>query len=61
MMTIILSSPNKCYDIDPLPILVVKPDNVSLPDSITNIINIQLCLGTFPGVCKFAYVNPLIL
>ena len=57
---IIMSSPNKSCDIDPLPTILLKACLDTLLKSITDIINASLCSGLFPDDFKHAYVNPLL-
>ena len=56
---IIMSSPNKSCDLDPLPTVLLKACLDTLLKPITDIINASLCFGLFPDDFKHAHVNPL--
>ena len=57
---IIMSSPNKSCDLDPLPTVLLKACLDTLLKPITDIINTSLCSGLFPDDFKHAHVNPLL-
>ena len=57
---IIVSSPNKSCDLDPLSTTLPKACLDTLFYPITNIINASLCSGLFPDDFKQAQVNPLL-
>ena len=56
---IIMSSPNKSCDLDPLPTILLKACLDVLIRPITDIINASLCYGLFPEYFKCAHVNPI--
>ena len=58
--TIIMSSPNKLCDLDPVPTVLLKSCLDTLLKPITDIINASLCSGLFPDDFKHANVNPLL-
>ena len=58
--TIIVSSPNKSCDFDPLPTVLLKACLDTLLKPITDIINASLCSCLFPDDFKQVYVNPLL-
>ena len=57
---IIMSSPNKSCELDPLPSVLLKSCLDTLLKPITDIINASLCSGLFPDDFKHAHVNPLL-
>ena len=57
---IIMSSPNKSCDLDPLPIVLLKSCLDTLLKPITDIINASLRSGLFPDDFKHGHVNPLL-
>ena len=57
---IIMSSPNKSCDLDPLPTILLKACLDVLIKPITDIINASLCSGLFPEDFKCAHVNPIL-
>ena len=57
---IIMSSPNKPWELDPLPNVLLKSYLDTLLKPITDIINASLCSGLFPDYFKHAHVNPLL-
>ena len=57
--TIIMSSPSKSCDLDPLPTILLKAGLDVLIKPITDIINVSLCSGLFPEDFKWAHVNPI--
>ena len=57
---IIMSSPNKSCDLDPLPTTLLKACLDTLLYPVTYIINASLCSGLFPDDFKQAHVNPLL-
>ena len=57
---IIMSSPNKSCELDPLPTVLLKSCLDTLLKPITDIINASLCSGLFPDDFKHAHVNPLL-
>ena len=57
---IIMSSPNKSCDLDPLPTVLLKACLDTLLKPITDIINASLCSGLFPDDFKHARFNPLL-
>ena len=57
---IIMSSPNKSCDLDPLPTTLLKACLDTLLYPITNILNTSLYSGLFPDNFKQAQVNPLL-
>ena len=57
---IIMSSPNKSCELDPLPTVLLKSCLGALLKPITDIINASLCSGLFPDDFKHAHVNPLL-
>ena len=57
---IIMSSPNKSCDLDPLPTVLLKACLDTLLKPITDIINASLCSGLFPDDFKHAHINPLL-
>ena len=57
---IIMSSPNKSCELDPLPTELLKSCLDTLLKPITDIINASLCSGLFPDDFKHAHVNPLL-
>ena len=56
---IIMSSPSKSCDLDPLPTILLKACLDVLIKPITYIINASLCSGLFPEDFKCAHVNPI--
>ena len=57
---LILSTPNKSCDLDPIPTTLVKQCCAELLPNITNIINGSLVSGVFPSDYKVALVRPII-
>ena len=57
---IIMSSPSKSCDLDPLPTILLKACFDVLIKPITDIINASLCYGIFPEDFKCAHVNPIL-
>ena len=57
---IIMSSPNKSCDLDPLHTTLLKACLDSLVNPITNIINTSLCSGMLPDDFKQVQVSPLL-
>ena len=57
---IIMSSPNKFCDLDPMPTVLLKACIDTLLGTITNIVNVSLRTGIFPDDFKQAHVNPLL-
>ena len=57
---IIMSSPNKSCELDPLPTVLLKSCLNTLLKPITDIINASLYSGLFPDDFKHAHVNPLL-
>ena len=57
---IIMSSPSKSCDLDPLPTILLKACLDVLIKPITDIINASLCSGLFPEDFKCAHVNPIL-
>jgi hypothetical protein len=57
---IILSSPNKSCELDPIPTTLLKACIDILIDPITNIVNMSLKTGIFPSDFKMAHVRPLL-
>ena len=57
---IIMSSPSKSCDIDPLPIILLKAYLDALIRPITDITNASLRFGLFPENFKYAHVNPVL-
>ena len=57
---IIMTSPNKSCELDPLPTVLLKYCLDKLLKPITDIINASLCSGLFPDDFKHAHVNPLL-
>ena len=57
---IIMSSPNKSCDLDPLPSTLLKACLDTLLYSITNIVNASLCPGLFHDYFKQGQVNPFL-
>ena len=57
---IIMSSPNKSCELDPLPTILLKSCLDTLLKPITDIINASLCSGLFQDYFKHAHVNPLL-
>ena len=57
---IIMSSPNKSCDLDPLPTVLLKACRDVLTKPKTDIINASLCSGLFPEDFKCAHVNPVL-
>ena len=57
---IIMSSPNKSCELDPLLTVLLKSCLDTLLKPITDIINASLCSGLFPDDFKHAHVNPLL-
>ena len=57
---IIMSSPSKSCDLDPLPTILLKACLDVLIKPITYIINASLCSGLFPEYFKCAHVNPVL-
>ena len=57
---IIMSSPSKSCDLDPLPTILLKTCLDVLIKPITDIINASLCSGLFPEDFKCAHVNPIL-
>ena len=57
---IIILSPSKCCDLDPLPTVLLKACLDVLIKPITDIINASLCSGLFPEDFKCAHVNPVL-
>ena len=57
---IIMSSPNKSCDLDPLPTTLLKACLHSLINPITNIINASPRSGKFQDYFKQAHVSPLL-
>ena len=59
MRKIIMSSPSKSCDLDPVPTILLKACLDVLIKPITDIINASLCYGFFPDDFKCAHVNPV--
>ena len=57
---IIMSSPNKSCDLDPLPTTLLKACLDKLLYPLTNIVNASLCSGLFPDNFKQVQVNPVL-
>ena len=57
---IIMSSPSKSCDLDPLPTILLTACLDVLIKPITDIINASLCSGLFPEDFKCAHVNPIL-
>ena len=57
---IIMSSPSKSCDLDPIPTLLLKACLDVLIKPITYIINTSLCYGFFPDDFKCPHVNPVL-
>ena len=57
---IIMSSPNKSCDLDPLPTILLKACLDTLLKPITDIINTLLCSGLFPDDFLHAHVYPFL-
>ena len=57
---IILNSPSKSCDLDPIPTCLLKENLDVLLPSITNIINASLVEGVVPSCFKYAIVTPLL-
>ncbi len=57
---ILLSSPNKSCDLDPIPTTLLKACIDILLDPITNIVNMSLDTSIFPSDFKMPHVNPLL-
>ena len=57
---LILSTPNKSCEFDPIPTTLVKQCCAELLPTITNIINGSLVSGVFPSDYKVALVRPII-
>ena len=57
---LILSTPNKSCDLDPIPTTLVKQCSAELLPIITNIINGSLVSGVFPSDYKVALVRLII-
>ena len=57
---IIMSSPNKFCDLDPMLTVLLKACIDTLLGTITNIVNVSLRTGIFPHDFKQAHVNPLL-
>ena len=57
---LILSTPNKSCDLDPIPTTLVKQCCAELLPIITNTINGSLMSGVFPSDYKVALVRPII-
>ena len=57
---IIMSSPSKSCDLDPIPTILLKACLDVLIKPITDIINASLCYGFFPDDFKCAHVNPVL-
>ena len=57
---IIMSSPNKFCDLDPMPTVLLKACIDTLLGTITNIVNMSLRTSIFPDDFKQAHVNPLL-
>ena len=57
---IILSSPPKSCDLDPIPSSLLTCHIDSIIESITEIINVSLCTGEVPSSFKHALVSPLL-
>ena len=57
---IMMYSPNKSCDLDPLPTVLLKSCLDILLKPIMDIINASLCSGLFPDDFKHAHVNPLL-
>ena len=57
---IIMSSPNKSCDLDPLLTVLLKACLETLLKPVTGILNASLCSGLFPDEFKHAHVNPLL-
>ena len=57
---IIMSSPSKSCDLDPLPTILLKACLDVLIIPITDIINASLCCGLFPQDFKRAHVTPVL-
>ena len=60
MRKIIMSSPSKSCDLDPLPTILLKACLDLLIKPITDIINASLCSDLFPEDFKCAHVNPVL-
>ena len=60
VLKIIKSTPNKSYDLDPIPTSLVLECISVLPTPITNIVNYSLQEGSFPSCFKTAHVTPLL-
>ena len=57
---LILSTPNKLCDLDPIPTTLLKQCCAELLPIITNIINSSLVSSVFPSAYKLALVGPII-
>ena len=57
---IIMSSPSKSCDLDPIPTILLKACLDVLIKPITDTINASLCYGFFPDDFKCAHVNPVL-
>ena len=57
---LILSSPNKQCELDPIPTAILKQCVSTLAPTITNIVNLSLSSGTFPSSFKKSLVSPLL-
>ena len=57
---LIMASPNKSCDLDPIPTPLVKSCIDILITPITSIVNLSLLEGTFPALFKTAHVSPLL-
>ena len=57
---IMMSSPCKSCDLDPLPTALLKAYLDVLIKSITDILNASLCFGLFPEDFKYGHVNPVL-
>jgi hypothetical protein len=57
---LILASPNKSCDLDPVPTWLVKACVEELTPWITSIVNNSLASGSVPGSLKCAHVRPLL-
>ena len=57
---LVLTSPCKPCDLDPIPTTLLRDCTVVLVTPITSIVNLSLCEGAFPLCFKTAYVSPLL-